>query len=257
MGAEKKKKEFEKKQKEAKAKAEAARKKKAKEEERKKKEAAGETVEADDKTDEEPAKEDEEPEAESDDELMPEAELTEEEQKKWFRSKSNPDLKPQILNKFFGSFTIPEKSEGFDDIRYEWQDAAKSKKYLTSWVFDRKLTARVEDLKTGTWFKSKVEDWKKKLQDFKAKQIEFKAKNPTKKDEEDEKADADIDSLENICDAGNGEPLFANFANEDWALVLLRIEFHLLITSFPKDCDDEARKIHEKNLSFYYTKYWG
>jgi len=254
--AEKKKKEFEKKQKEAKKKAEAARLKKQKEEERKKKEAAGETVEADDKTDEEPAKEEEPADEESEDEAMPQAELTEEEQKKCFRARPLPDLQPATLNKFFASFSIPEKSEGFDDIRFEWQDAAKSKKYLTSWVFDRKLTARVEDLKAGKWFTDKAESWKKKLQEWRTKQKEFKSKNP-KKEEDDEKEDADIYSLEDVSDTGKGEPLFASFENEDWALVLLRIEFHLAINSFPKDCDDADRKIHESNLSFYYSRYWG
>ncbi len=40
------------------------------------------------------------------------------------------DLKTDVFARFFGKFALPEKEEGFDDVRYEWASAAGSKTYL-------------------------------------------------------------------------------------------------------------------------------
>merc|ERR1711924_395870 len=62
--------------------------------------------------------------------------------------------------------------------------------------------------------------------------------------------------VEDIMDIGNGEPLFVNFAYEDWAMVSLRAEFHMLVHSFKKDMDDPERTgFHETHAGFYYNKY--
>merc|ERR1719414_1734030 len=59
----------------------------------------------------------------------------------------------------------------------------------------------------------------------------------------------DIYTVEDICDVGGGEPLFSNFAFEDWALLSLRFELHLLQAAFKHDVDDPERiGIHEKQL---------
>merc|ERR1712232_532754 len=64
-------------------------------------------------------------------------------------------------------------------------------------------------------------------------------------------------SVENVCDIGNGEPLFANFTWEDWILLSLRFEMHLLVHAYRKDVDDPQRtSFHESHLSFYYNKYF-
>jgi len=60
-----------------------------------------------------------------------------------------------------------------------------------------------------------------------------------------------------ICDLGNGEPLFACFAYEDWTLLSTRYELHLLLHSFKKDLDDADRpSFSPEHLSFYYGKYF-
>merc|ERR1712190_390577 len=53
----------------------------------------------------------------------PVVELTEVEKKQYFKSPAGST-----------DFTRPDKGEGFDDIKYEWQNAMKSKDYLRSWV---------------------------------------------------------------------------------------------------------------------------
>merc|ERR1712113_416009 len=80
----------------------------------KKEEIKEETKEEDDEMDEEP----------------PEVVLTEEEQKLWFMPPNLPDLTPHVLSNSFAQFTIPEKSDGFDDVKFEWQKGPESKSYL-------------------------------------------------------------------------------------------------------------------------------
>jgi len=67
----------------------------------------------------------------------------------------------------------------------------------------------------------------------------------------------DVNTVQDVNDMGNGEPLYANFMFEDWALMSLRLELHLLVKAFTHDVDDAERPgIHESHLSFYYSKYY-
>lgn len=69
--------------------------------------------------------------------------------------------------------------------------------------------------------------------------------------------DLDVLGVEDITDVGNGEPLFANFVYEDWALLSIRYEFHLLLHAFKKDLDDPERpSFSEDHFEFYYQKYF-
>jgi len=247
--------------------AEAAPMEEAKEDEQPKEETAEEKGEKKEEVAEEDEPEDTEP---------PEVELTEEDKKVWFRPPPVSDLTSQVLNQAFGKFTLPQKTEGFDDIRYEWQPAAKANDYLRSWVLKEKVTAKMEDLKPSDWFKGKHEAFTKAFKEWQAKQKPFvekkkkEAAEKTKKaanKKEGEEVEADIDdnkgddldifAIDNVCDVGNGEPLFIDFSFEDWSLLSLRYEMFLLVQAFMHDADDEERKgIHETNLVFYYNKYY-
>merc|ERR1719343_756618 len=58
-------------------------------------------------------------------------------------------------------------------------------------------------------------------------------------------------------DIGNGEPLFAKFTSEDWALLSLRFELHLLVHAFRRDLSDpDCTSFVETHLAFYYNKYY-
>merc|ERR1712194_569757 len=114
-------------------------------------------------------------EPESEDEVMadepPPAVLTAEEKKTNFlAAPAQKDLLDSVLNAAFGSFSIPEKTEGFDEIKYEWDDAAKSKAYLKRWVLDRKITSRIEDIVPGEWFGNTLADFTKSTDEYQAKQ---------------------------------------------------------------------------------------
>merc|ERR1712203_753537 len=60
------------------------------------------------------------------DETPPKVELTAEEKKLWFAKSSTPDLLPFVLNTTFAEFTVPEKEDGFDEIRYDWNKNGKA-----------------------------------------------------------------------------------------------------------------------------------
>eukprot|EP00927_Polykrikos_kofoidii_P065899 TRINITY_DN615_c0_g3_i1.p1 TRINITY_DN615_c0_g3~~TRINITY_DN615_c0_g3_i1.p1 ORF type:complete len:1029 (-),score=234.97 TRINITY_DN615_c0_g3_i1:166-3252(-) len=68
----------------------------------------------------------------------------------------------------------------------------------------------------------------------------------------------DVFCVTDVCDInGKGEPLFSNFAFEDWALLSLRYELHLLVHAFRRDVNDVERAgIHQDQLPFYYNRYF-
>merc|ERR1712136_90284 len=218
----------------------------------------------------------------------PIVELSEEERNMWFRTPTTPDLSSLVLSQSFAHFTVPESDEGFDVIRYEWQDADASKEYLRKWVLEKKLTSRIEDLQPSPWFQERLAAWHKAIAEWMKKQKEFndgkeaaKSKDApeegeaTKEKEHQEteekqesvvaehdddaemKDDVDIFSVEDVCNVGNGEPLFSNFSFEDWALLQLRFEFYTLVQAFRHDVQDPERVgVHESHLPFYFNKYY-
>merc|ERR1712217_910636 len=219
-------------------------------------------------------------EMEEDEERPPEVELTEEEKQAVFKKSPGgiSDLTEAVVNKFFSKFSVPEKEEGFDELKYDWQNAAASKEYLRKWVSDRKRTAKIEDLQPGDWFKEKLGECLKTYAAWQAKHKEYaaspakKAKDAERKKKEEaarkaEEAGEDIDEeaedevdiflVEDVKDVGNGAPLFADFAMEDWALLQLRMELYYLQAAFRKDVDDPERSsIPDAHLAYYYNKYF-
>jgi len=86
---------------------------------------------------------------------------------------------------------------------------------------------------------------------------------PAEDEEEEEEEELDFDGIdvfgvEDVVDVGNKVPLFKDFQFEDYALMSLRYQIHLLAHSFAKDCTDEDRQgIPTDHLAFYYQKYFG
>eukprot|EP00930_Biecheleria_cincta_P033958 TRINITY_DN234_c0_g1_i1.p1 TRINITY_DN234_c0_g1~~TRINITY_DN234_c0_g1_i1.p1 ORF type:complete len:881 (+),score=282.92 TRINITY_DN234_c0_g1_i1:72-2714(+) len=153
---------------------------------------------------EEPAEEEkkdeemeDEDEAEEPDEPMveenpPKVELTAEEKKTVFRKLRVPDLTLYLLNTSFAKYTLPEKGEGFEEIRYEWSKGSKASEYLKKWIQDRKQTSRVEDLVPSEWFRSKSKAWQEHLTTWKQKQHDYKAKIEKKHKEKTAKLAAKV-----------------------------------------------------------------
>jgi len=139
-------------------------------EEEGKEEAKEETKEESEEESEEEAVEMEEADPEP-----PIAELTAEEKKIVFKPCATPDVTAATLNGGFAKYSFPEKSEGFDDIKFEWANEKKSAEHLAAWRTEKKITARIEDLVPGEWFDSKQKEWSKFLQACKQKQNDYKS----------------------------------------------------------------------------------
>lgn len=187
-----------------------------------------------------------------------------------------PDLTEHVLTASFAQFTIPEQDEGFDQIIYDWDDQAKSTDYLRKWVLKTKITSRINDLQPSEWFRTKCVTWDKQLAEWQAKQKEWKAKKDEHKsvaaDNKDgtgeteakhgegERADIedrDLFTVEDVCNIGKGEPLFAHFDFEDWELCILYQQLYLLTVSYKRDVNDPERiGIHESLLLFYFSRYF-
>merc|ERR1719188_1857793 len=124
---------------------------------------------------EEEEEEEEEPEVEEPEEDPPKAELTDEEKKLWFFKKPLPDLTLAELSKNFTKFSMPEKDEGFDEVKTEWAKGSKAEEYIKNWILERKLTTRIEDIKPSDWFTVKFNQYQKAINDWQAKIIAWKA----------------------------------------------------------------------------------
>jgi len=79
-------------------------------------------------------------------------------------------------------------------------------------------------------------------------------------EEEEEAVDfegLDVFGVEDVANIGASTPLCKEFQFEDWAMMQLRFELHLLVHAFRKDVDDPERLgIHLDHLPFYYNKYF-
>lgn len=80
------------------------------------------------------------------------------------------------------------------------------------------------------------------------------------KEETTPKADfehLDVFGVEDINDIGGGEPLYSAFQHEDWQMLSLRFELHLLSHAFRKDANDPDRShVPFEHVAFYYNKYY-
>merc|ERR1712228_309411 len=180
-----------------------------KEEEKEEEKAEEKAEEKEEAKEEEKEEEPKEPER-SEEEILAEVtknaeagvELTAQEKSCFFNKALTPDMDEKELGRIFGTFSLPDKAEGFDEVRYVWQNQAKSDEYLKAWVKTRKLNQRVEDLTPGTWFNEQWTEWDKLLQNWKhvhttAKEAankpkpEKKKKAAAKEDKEEEKKDAE------------------------------------------------------------------
>jgi len=196
-------------------------------------------------------------EAEEEDTGPEQAVLTEEDEKIWFTKPYFNDLTETTLDKSFSDFSIPEKSEGFDEINFEWQGEKESKDYVQKWVLERKRTSRMEYLQPSQWFKTQDIECTRKVHEWQAKQKAAREVSTKKPEDEDDEPERDLFTIEDICNVGDGEPLFLNFTPEDWALMSIRWELHLLATAFRKDANDPDRtEIPEQHMAFYYYKYF-
>jgi len=82
--------------------------------------------------------------------------------------------------------------------------------------------------------------------------------------EEEEKEEETIDfealdvfGVDDILNVGASTPIFKEYLPEDWAMMSLRFELHILAHAFKRDVNDPERLgIHMDHLAFYYNRYF-
>lgn len=121
--------------------------------------------------------------------------LTEEEKALLYRPTELPDLSERELSKSYASFSLPSKEEGFDEISYAWQSEDSCSTLLKSWILQKKLTQRAEDLQPGAEFKEAYPKWQKTLQEWRKAQAEYRDPNK-RKAAQAKKAEAEKKKLE-------------------------------------------------------------
>lgn len=181
------------------------------------------------------------------------------------------DLSESVLAESFIHFSLPQSDEGFDEIQYAWLPQEECTEYFRKWVLERKLTLRVANLSRGAWFKERWSKGHKFLETWRRSQKEWRQVlaqlREWQGDEKDDSGDAklgvdfdpdlDVSTVTDVTDIGSGEPLFGNFTPEDWALLALRCELHLLVHAFVKDvADPERTRMHVSLVGFYYNLYF-
>ncbi|CAE6920097.1 Hnrnpu [Symbiodinium sp. CCMP2592] len=70
--------------------------------------------------------------------------------------------------------------------------------------------------------------------------------------------DVDPWTLEDLLDIGTGEPLFSKFTWEDWMMLELRFQLHVLVHGYKHCMNDPGRvSFHESHTQFYFETFWG
>jgi len=171
-----------------------------------------------------------------------------------------PDVSEKALVGYT-QFSLPTEAEGFDEVRYVWQDKAEAEKHLQAWITERKATTVVDDLAPGSWFKDKLSAWfgvRKRLRQGHMEFVEARKKAEAG-GETFEVSMPDLATVLDVHSAGEqGQPLYAHFKYEDWIILSWRYELHLLVHAFLTDAADADRQgIPEDHVAHYYSLYFG
>mmetsp|Transcript_117415 Transcript_117415/g.339462 ORF Transcript_117415/g.339462 Transcript_117415/m.339462 type:complete len:1096 (+) Transcript_117415:106-3393(+) len=147
--------------------------------------------------------------------------------------------------------------------RREPPKAAETKKRKVEAANKNNEGSKDEEKKEGDAEEDNAGKEENKEGEEKAGEDEAKAEDQEMAEENEEEKpkvtleDVDPFLVENIMDIGNGQPLFANFTWEDWAMLSLRFEVHLLVHSYRVDVNDPDRpSFHESHLAHYFQKYY-
>ncbi|CAE8651199.1 unnamed protein product [Polarella glacialis] len=109
---------------------------------------------------------------------------------------------------------------------------------------------------------AKMEQAKKDGKEVEEEKKEEQKPEPMEVEEEVEEVKVDFDGVDifgakDVDDIGGGMPLYRDFNHEDWSLMSLCFELHLLSHAFKKDCQDADRLgVTLEHLGFYYNKYY-
>eukprot|EP00931_Biecheleriopsis_adriatica_P076480 TRINITY_DN50177_c0_g1_i1.p1 TRINITY_DN50177_c0_g1~~TRINITY_DN50177_c0_g1_i1.p1 ORF type:complete len:643 (-),score=126.80 TRINITY_DN50177_c0_g1_i1:13-1941(-) len=122
----------------------------------------------------------------------------------------------------------------------------------------------LEAVQPGATFQKEWSKWQKQLREWRQGFDDWRQvlQQLQEWDEKDSKGivlasldpNFDVFAVKDISDIGEGEPLTGNFEFEDWALLSLKVELHLLVHNFRNDTGGAV--LDESNLAHYYNCYF-
>eukprot|EP00435_Cladocopium_sp_Y103_P007352 s1653_g2.t1 len=175
-----------------------------------------------------------------------------------FLPSSKMEVSDKVLAHELKNFSLPDKAEGFDEIRYEWADEAGAKAGLLQWLREQKARRIVEGLSPGEWFEKKFKDWKEMRRVFQNGQREFSLRSQNDDSLADKVSAIELSEVQDPHNAdGEGTPIYGNFKYEDWVVLSWRYELHLLSHAFPIDASDSDRLgVPEEHMEHYWRIYY-
>ena len=171
-----------------------------------------------------------------------------------------PDVSSRVVSLNFNKFSLPSADDAwFDQVTFLAGSETAAHAVFADWVEKRKLVEKISDLKPDLeWVKSKNQewldaklDWRKKHRMFldqrKAVGVNAMTDGPV----------YDVWSVEDVNGGADtaGVPLYAQFQIEDWTLINIRYELHLLLHVFKNDTGRLG--IHKSLIEHYYSLYYG
>jgi len=148
----------------------------------------------------------------------------------------------------FTKFTLPSKSEGFDEIVFNGTET-EDRESLAKYIELRKLTERLTPIPSQE-FRRK---WDTFTKDFQIWGKQHRALDMAGLEENEYTEDV---MVVNIFNGGvKGKPIFAFFSEEDWLILSIRFQYALMVHWF---CQQYGRTgFHIKHFEYYYFKYYG
>merc|ERR1712217_104718 len=89
--------------------------------------------------------------------------------------RGKPDVSFFDHDACFDKFSVPDKAEGFDELRFSWDNEKKSKEYLKNYVIEKKISSRVSGLNPTPWFHQRVAAYEKEVATWHAKVKAYRA----------------------------------------------------------------------------------
>ena len=170
-----------------------------------------------------------------------------------------PEMSARVISQSFASFSLPSKEEGFDECVFEVSESLAIDR-LMSWKKQKKIYEKVDFRPDLDWIKTKNASWLETKLDWRKRQrmwLDLRGKSIDSAGRFDDVWS--VDDVNGDAESG-GVPLYSNFQIEDWALIGIRFEVHVLLHSFKKDVidiDPERVGLHKSLLEHYYQLYFG
>jgi len=171
----------------------------------------------------------------------------------WYLKRPSVDATQDTITQNFSKFSAPDESEGFSELRYEWAPKEQAREKINAFVVEKQKFEKL-NVTPSPWFHEQLKLWNTAMAEWrKAAAASQAANRGATEDDEDE---PEIWGVEDVKDCGNGKPLFKCFQKEDWALLQLRFEFHLLIHAFERSVGKERPGIHPTVMHHYYNMFF-